>query len=667
MKYIMMILMMHSYAIAEIIVGDEQFNSGGFGMSGGFEMSGGDSNSLGNNFSDSSRKIGGNSFGRLPRTNVKNSFGAVSPNCPFQEPSRDTKQILNRVEDALRNLEAESRNCPQADQAIRASQASLAALQRNESLQVFSNNPSQTNCTNYEAKLRREFDVARSNSEGSSFDFNISSTYQKCSGQADASSCLEKVYVNQLATASANCTNLVTAEKNQIIRDNLESLTNTTMGLISNSSSCGPKAQEAIFQTVIAQASAAASLAQGFGLVGLGINIAGRLLSAIAGNFFNKNSASSFLEKISAEKSRPSRFCLYYDIQKAALRCEDSIYKNQTTVQTSNPICETQNDAISNLRELSSQIRGPLLAMPTKNESEKKQALLDQSQSFIQALEQPVGTDGKKYIDILSDASDTLSKSDSPTDLTQARELKEAVDLYKQMKSNKTADPNKLVSQLTELSSLLMGYPVAETDTRSLNLPKALSRYVAIKNAGGLASTVNATQSLLTALEYGNKEATEAAVGIKKINDQNSIDLALSALVSTLKPEFEQRLVALNKDYSEYKDKEKNAERHLQWLGEMLSICMSSQGISYFPAHANQSRLNMSAQPGKTFQQICEQFNCPGEKIYLPFNEKDSRYGNGSRIEKFENYQCALDRKTKSAIDSLANNLKVSGKICAEK
>ena len=246
----------------------------------------------------------GSGFGAANGGNQSNgNFGVVSPECPFQEVSPANKDILNRVESALRLLESESRNCPQAENAVRALQASLQNLQRSQSLQVYSNNPGQANCVNYEGRLRREFDVAVSSMQGNSFDFGTVSNYSTCASSGNPSACAQQVYVRQLSQASTICKNTAKADKNQVIRDSLEQMTNTSMALISNSNSCGPKAKEAIIQTVITQATAAASLAQGFGLIGLGINIGGRLLSALASNFLNKNSATSFLEKISAEKN----------------------------------------------------------------------------------------------------------------------------------------------------------------------------------------------------------------------------------------------------------------------------------------------------------------------------------------------------------------------------
>ena len=358
---------------------------------------------------------------------------------------------------------------------------------------------------------------------------------------------------------------------------------------------------------------------------------------------------------------------MYYDIQKAALRCEESIYKNQAIVQTANNICNADRDALSNIINLSNDIRNPLATTSFKDAAEKKQYLLSQTQSFIQGLENPVDEKGKKYIDVLAEAGETLATSPSPADIAQAQELKKAVNLYNEMKQNKTADSNVLVQKLTELSSLLMGYQVDDNEARSLNLADALSRYMAIKNTGNLASTINSSRMLQQAIDHGNREASEVVSNLKKMTDQNAIDLALSSMVSTLKPEFEQRLEELNKDYLAYKDKEKNAERHLQWLSEMLSICMSTQGMSYFPNHPNQSRLNMQDQPNKKYQQICEQFNCPNESIFVPFESKTDRYGSGSRVEKFESYQCALDRKLPLANQKLADNLKTTGKICGNK
>ena len=593
-------------------------------------------------------------------------FMPGSASCPFVAAGADTTALLNRVQSALRTLDNETRNCPAVQQAISGAQNSLQALQRSQAQQVFSTDSSRANCANYEDRLRRGYDVAVAslNNQIPSSGYNV---YSRCASAPDSQrqGCAEEIYRTSLSEMVTSCGYQANDANNQVARDALENLTNLSTSLISNPGQCGEGAKQAIIQTAISQATAAASMAAGFGLAGMGIGIVGRLLSAAVGAFANRNSAQHFMEAIRDEQSRPSRLCLFYDVQKAALQCEKSIYQNARPVSQPSELCEQDRSGIAQLAQFTTQIRASLNATPegATTEAQRRQRVIEASREFVTRLETQVSP-GKTYINLLEDAGQTLAGSDSPADRVQAVELQRATALYSRMKANPPQTSEAANSQMSELSSLLMGYSVSDSEARTLNLPDALARYQALKAAGGtIAGNLNNAQAVNAGLQIGNAGAFQAQQAVANYADQTGLDLALSAMVTRMRREFVDYLKTLNRDYEAYKNTQSDPTARMQWLEPMLNLCMSTQGMSYFPDDDRQSRLRMRTAPGREYSEICEKFNCPGGELYQRFNPNDPA-GQGTPVDRFQSYQCAMDRRLPAAKVKLRENLQRNGTIC---
>lgn len=379
--------------------------------------------------------------------------GEASPSCPFQGPSPSVMDLVGRVQSGLRTLKNEAANCNQAVQAaVDAAETQITALMRQQREGSFSINTAEISCSNYEPRLRRQFDVAVAE-----FNSNLprvgnsTAPYSACYNETNFNECAERVYVQQLSARVDSCGSQAQNVDNQTIRSSIEQLTNLTDDIIQNSgTSCQGNTANGIVQTAIAQATSTASMAAGFGLVGLGVSMAGRLLSSLANRLLNDNSAERYLNGIAEDIANPSRFCLFYDVQRAALGCENDIYQNALSVVPTNPdLCQDTRNALAQLTSFSTAVEGRI-----------------DSDRLIQSLSRPVGSTGKKYIDLLRDTSRFLQSESRNNPFGRhaqyASELQRAISIYDDIANNPISNFDPVViqrrsEQQAELASILTG------------------------------------------------------------------------------------------------------------------------------------------------------------------------------------------------------------------
>lgn len=509
------------------------------------------------------------------------TVGYVSAGCPFQNPSSGVMDLVNRVQSTLRTINREENACNAAvQQLIADAERQLESLNTLQSSEVFPNQPGTMNCANYEAMIRQQFDFAVASNSGtieSTTSYN--SGYNRCRSAEDFNSCAEQVYVDQLSAQEANCRNTRSGQNNQAIRQSLTNITGTLDSLIQSAGEggCNANATGAIVQTAIAQATTTASMAAGFGLVGVGIGLAGKLFSSLATRLFDNNSAERYLRLIAQDVSNPARFCLFYDVQKAALRCEQDVYQNALIVggvQLSTNLCEVSRDALTDLMTLS----GALTDAASR-------------ETLLSRLNSPVGTTGKNYVDLLRDANQFLRSSaardPSGPDGAKSLALGNVLNLYDQLMNNVGNDSEEALLRTATLRTELL----EALGNANLQLPDVLGRYMQSAPAGAPdaanpASALSANANVLEIIRRTNQNIRDAQQYItntaRSSADSAVMDRLLSAVNSNIGPGLEDELERLFNQYRQEAGSQGDATREMSTLGRMLNICMSTQGAAYF-------------------------------------------------------------------------------------
>jgi hypothetical protein len=596
-----------------------------------------------------------------------------SGNCPFGPPSERSRELLNRTATYLNNLRNQTAaSCPAISGALESAQSAMTALQREQSNEVFSSNPREANCVNYESRLRQEYDFAVSLNSGRSisFDNDRSSPYNNCSPGEGFEECAQQVYVRRLNDSISNCSNTAQASLNAQTRNNLRLLTNSTLDLVRNPNVCGPEAVQSILQLGLSQATASASLAQGFGLAGLGISLAGEVLGALANSIFVRNSPREFLTRLQQDANRPELFCLYYDVQRSALQCDIDINQNAVIESGSNrrPECVSEQNALADLQQFSNQLKSQLDEAASGTTVARTNSAYAAGRQLRERLQQQVpGSENRTYLDLLQDAQREGASSTDSYVRTDALQLGNALRLYEQ--AERSSDPATKRTQLATSTSMLLGYSLSDRDTNSFDLNAYMTAYLRRRLEGdsNLASVLN-TSAASEAVRRSNQDMLHQQ---RQANaDRNSLDIALSSLVTTSRSKFTDQLRNLNRQYTQLGSRQ-SPVANMQWLGEMLNICRTTQGMSYFRNDQRNSRLNLNESPDRDYQSICAQFNCPGvtqaNQLFIPFDPTSSQYGDGEPEQRFQRYQCALIRNSQRATQRLENNLRTSGTICGQR
>lgn len=598
--------------------------------------------------------------------------GEASPSCPFQGPSPSVMDLVGRVQSGLRTLKNEAANCNEAVRtAVEAAEAQINSLMRQQREGSFSINTAEISCTNYEPRLRRQFDVAVAEHNSNLPRVgNSTAQYSACYTANDFNECAEGVYVQLLSARVDQCSSQAQNVDNQAIRSSIEQLTNLTDDIIQNSgTSCQGNTANGIVQTAIAQATSTASMAAGFGLVGLGVSMAGRLLSSLANRLLNDNSAERYLNGIAEDIANPSRFCLFYDVQRAALGCENDIYQNALSVVPTNPdLCQDTRNALAQLTNFSTAVEGRI-----------------DSDRLIQSLSRPVGSTGKKYIDLLRDTSRFLQSESRNNPFGRhaqyASELERAIRIYDDIASNPISNFDAAViqrrsEQQAELASILTGGRGTATTAasgddsspavaRNLNLSEALTWYLQSPGNGGgsgnVAGLLNNSTSLAEALRRADDDTRAAREGLRSSMrngaDNQMLDRLLSAATNTMSRPLERRLQQLYDTYSQNAGQQADARREMDWLDEMLSICMSTQGAAHFGRDPRVARLDLRSEPSEPYRRICSAFNCPDGSLFVPFEQFTGNTTGASTEDRFKNYQCASDRRLSGASVTMRNRL----------
>ena len=620
--------------------------------------------------------------------------GEISSSCPFQAPSASVQALADRVKGALESLKNHAeRECSSITPLITEAQQNIDALvltQQNASLPV-SGVPDM--CVNYQARLRRELDlvVAQKNKLIVSYD-EPNPDYARCDTNPNFNECANEVYLTLLNERVERCGARIDGAQNQQLRDNLENINRSLQNIISGSNSCPSSAvAQSIMQTAIAQATSTASLSAGFGLVGLGVGLAGRLLSSLATRFFNRNSPEQFLNSIGSEEDRHTRFCLFYDVQKANLKCEQRVHSQglQVTPPSNSDICVERAGAFDRIGSDILQIRRHIdsAARATASSSASGDRSIaavsaalrydDSFSTFMDNMTLPVGNTGKNRMDILREMADSLGRQGAnTTNASSAVAIREALkinDNIARLRASGTmnsATITEMQNQTVEFVKLLTGLPTTSLPNNSFNYATALQNHKSLPPLSSSAAGTTVAGTLTKANEVAeialdsNNYMTSAQNILQNGADENMLELLLSASVTQLRPEFTRRLREQNERYIRYRGTTSDPTTNMRWLGEMLAICMTTQGASYFPNHRSNSMLEMSNRPNEDYQRICSQFNCPNQSVFVPFDANASNLGNGTLLEKFTNYQCASDRRFPAALENMRNNLQRSGTIC---
>lgn len=374
------------------------------------------------------------------------------------------------------------------------------------------------------------------------------------------------------------------------------------------------------------------------------------------------DNAEQWIKTIEQEQRWPSMECLYYQVQNSALMCGSQGYQQAPTkVNLPSAVCSQHQSAIQKFSQQIEEIKQNL--DNESNPSGKMQRDLTLSRQLLNSLDTPLQEgDSKKMIDILKEAGETLQSSTNPVELIYAQKLKEIANNYQGLKSTPQSSQN--TEKVIELTKMISGIG---NEKGGLNTPLALSRYLEIKNNGTVANGVQDLAYVHAAVARGNEMAENLYKNISNLAaDQRSLDLALDAMVSTLKPQFTDRLEQLDNEYEKSK-KLQTPQQNLGWLTEMLNLCVATQGMSYMqkPENNLHSRLNLSSKPHKVYKQACEKFKCPSPKnLFLPF-AKDDKNKNPLPVQ-FQKYQCDAIARLPAAQTKLINNIKEHGSICGQ-
>jgi hypothetical protein len=617
--------------------------------------------------------------------------GQISSSCPFQAPSASVQALADRVKGALESLKAHAdRECTTITPLITQAQQNIDALILTQQNTALTTSGVPDRCVNYEARLRRDLDLAVAENSRQIVSFGPpNAAFSRCKTQPDFNQCANDVYLELLSSQVEQCGTRINGTQNQQIRDNLENLNSNLQGIISGSNSCpSSTVAQSIMQTAIAQATSTASLSAGYGFVGLGVGLAGRLLSSLATRFFNRNNPQQFLNSIGTEEDRHTRFCLFYDVQKANLKCEQSVTAQsiQVAPPTNTDICVDRSTAFdrigSDINQVSQFIANAATATSASGDRTPASisSALRYNESFgnlIENMDSPVGNTGKSRLDILREMADSLGRSGaSINNISSAATIREALRinenitrLRREIGTNPQA-VTEIQSQSVEFVKLMTGLPTTALPNNSFNYATALQNHRSLpplpsSNIAGttVAGTLNRASAVALIATDSNNYMRSAQNILQNGADDNMLELLLSSSVSQVRPELTRRLREQNQRYQEYRGNRTDASASMRWLGEMLAICMTTQGASYFPNHPTNSMQEMRSSPNDEYRNICSQFHCQDNSIFIPF-ESALGLGNGTQLERFTNYQCASDRRFPAAVQKLRDNLQRTGNIC---
>lgn len=581
--------------------------------------------------------------------------------CPFYNNTETVASLISSTRTHLQSMIARAnttgQQCPGVASSLSATQTAFTNLTRNAELATLSSNPGAVGCTNYEGLLRQQYNMAMAEHANEIAVLSESSNQyvRACESSPDFEACVQQRYVAQLGAQATTCRNTQQQNLNADTRQNIESMVSSIEAMISNPETCGALSRENILQSGLQQATSVASMAAGIGLPSLGISIVGRLLSSLATSLFNRNNPQTFLRALDDDNQRPGMQCLFYDLQRTVLRCDSPAQAAAPNLAPVTP-CETNISNISSIADLSQRLNRELADIPRTPAADRTEAATVNDPN---AMYDRISAQLTPNLTLLQGVAASLNAG-SVTDTIQGAKLSGLLSEF--------AAINSRTGPLTEerISNFVQKF--ANTGTDAVDLPRILQRY--------LNNQSNADQTFASALTNSTvrriiSSSTAESVAIERElsrNEQSARNLgeALTAMVRTSRDKFADRIEKLKRDWDNVGGNTAVSANRMGLLNELFTMCMTTQGMSYFNG-PNNVNLFSEARPNNKYVQACRMFECPNAQgqptLFVPFNPADTRYGSGPVADRFARYQCAQNRALSQKIIQLRENVRAGG-IC---
>lgn len=597
--------------------------------------------------------------------------------CPFLTNSANAQRLVEQTRTHLQNLRSEeAERCGPMNAQINRISNAFANLQTTVANDAIAVDPSVIGCSNYENRLLEEYNLAVAIHERQETTFLNNTFYTNCQNDSDVPACLRREHESAFGRMTRRCSLQNQQSLNVETRNNLDIITTSLEQLIrTEGEGCNAVARQNIFQVALQQGTAALALAQGAGLPGLGISIAGRLLSAIGGILFqNNDSVDNLMSAIDAENNRPHIQCLYFNLQQTVLGCESGS-KNQPAepseppANSTNQICEATVSNLDALNNFAVDIRRNL-RLPENNQTPTREMQETNARAFsgfhqlIYDGNSPraLFEGGPSVLSMYQEMATALSQSNLATDQMQGEALNRVLQQFQTIQNNRTM-PNRSAA-IQDLSLQLAGL----AGDPPLNLPEMINRYKASRSSQdqNFAAALNASRMQQTAL---GASALAAQAQAQSQNEQERQRLATSlyALVNTgaTRRHFVDRLEQLERDWARV-SASTDPDSKMPILNEMYGLCVSTQGMAYFhndPRSRSTVTSFSNATPrrdAQAYNSVCSKFVCqpPAEQLFTPFDPNDSRYGSGTVSDRFKRYQCALSRSHAAGLNRLRQNIR---------
>lgn len=586
--------------------------------------------------------------------------------CPFYRDTSTVQALVSSTRGHLQTLVSRAnqdrQNCSAVAGNLNATNTAFEALTSNAAQNAFPTNPGEVACVNYESTLRQQYNLAVAEYNNSVPSFSRNPYSDRCQNDSNFLTCVQNRYTSEIATWDTTCRNNGLQNLNASTRQNIEHMVDGIEGLISNADTCGSIGRESIIQSALQQATSTASLAAGMGLPSLGISIVGRLLSSVANSIFNRNDPERVLRTLDDNLQRPGVQCLFYDLQRTALRCESIPNAAAPTLAEPNA-CE-QN--ISNLSEISDFARtlNARFTDPAATTSPDATAVA-RRQDYSRMFDE-ISRTLNPNLELLQGVATAMNNpSSTPTNRSAGAKLNRLLTQYRELNDSGSTPTDEQFQNFVEKFS--------NTGDDAVNLPDILARYLDSQSAAdqNFAQAL-ANSSVRRAINNTSEAARNVESDLSRV-EQSTLHLsdALTAMVRVSRNTFANRLETLKNNWDRTGSNTNDAGEKMAMLNELFTLCMTTQGMSYFNGSSNVHNFR-EVRPNSKYQNACQMFECRDAQssptLFVPFNPNDTRYGNSSVpvADKFRLYQCAQNRSLNEKLTQLRQNINTSGQICGQ-
>lgn len=584
--------------------------------------------------------------------------------CPFY---RDTATVANLITTTRTHLTSlvnrarqDQEHCGAVSANLDATNTAFERLTANAGQGAFPVNPGDVACANYEATLRQQYNLAVAESNGTLPSTSSNQFSNLCSDRPDVLGCIQESYTSQIGSWDRRCRNQGLQNLNADTRQNLEAMTASIDALVSNADSCSSIGRESILQAGLQQATATASLAAGIGLPSLGISIVGRLLSSIASRIFNSNNPENFLRTLNDNNERPGVQCLFYDLQRTALGCE-TIENGAAPVIAASNTCETNISHLVEISDFSRQLNSRFEDPAATNSSDP--AVVTRSRDYNRMFDE-ISTKINPHLELLDGVATSMSApTASVTNRSQGRKLALLLAEYRSLNAPGSTPSDASIQEFVQ--------KFANQGNNGVDLSDILQRHLSMQSGADQTFANNlANSAIRRVINSTSAESINIQNDLARAEQsKDHLSDALTAMVRVSRNRFADRIETLKNNWVRASPNTRNPAEKMALLNELFTMCMTTQGMSYFNG-PQKIHLFSQARPNPKYQSACQMFQCPAAPnrpaLFEPFDQNDAQYGNGATpvADKFARYQCAQNRRLNQKLNQLRQNIVGSGQIC---